>query len=29
VIVGVVWIVFFALWYLVGIPLGPGAPVRI
>ncbi|MDO9377272.1 MAG: AbgT family transporter [Nocardioidaceae bacterium] len=24
----VVWCTFFAVWYLLGIPLGPGAPVR-
>jgi aminobenzoyl-glutamate transport protein len=23
----IVWTLFFALWYLLGIPLGPGAPV--
>jgi aminobenzoyl-glutamate transport protein len=26
-IVLIVWIVFFVLWYLLGIPLGPGYPV--
>lgn len=24
----VVWVAFFALWYAVGLPLGPGVPVR-
>jgi aminobenzoyl-glutamate transport protein len=28
VVVGVVWTVFFVLWYLLGIPLGPGSPVH-
>jgi aminobenzoyl-glutamate transport protein len=28
-IVLVVWIVFFVLWYVLGIPLGPGYPVDI
>jgi p-aminobenzoyl-glutamate transporter AbgT len=28
VVVGVVWLVFFALWFLLGIPLGPGSPVH-
>jgi aminobenzoyl-glutamate transport protein len=27
-VVWVVWIAFFLLWYLLGIPLGPGAPIR-
>jgi hypothetical protein len=22
-----VWVLFFLAWYLVGLPLGPGAPV--
>jgi aminobenzoyl-glutamate transport protein len=22
------WSAFFALWYVIGIPLGPGVPVR-
>jgi aminobenzoyl-glutamate transport protein len=25
-IMTVVWIVFFILWYVLGIPMGPGAP---
>ncbi len=25
----VVWTAFFAAWYLIGIPLGPGSPVRL
>jgi para-aminobenzoyl-glutamate transporter family len=28
-IVATVWILFFVAWYLLGIPLGPGAPIRI
>jgi aminobenzoyl-glutamate transport protein len=28
VILSVVWILFFVAWYLIGIPLGPGAPVH-
>jgi aminobenzoyl-glutamate transport protein len=28
-IVLVVWIVFFVLWYVLGIPLGPGYPVEL
>jgi aminobenzoyl-glutamate transport protein len=28
-IVLVLWIVFFVIWYLVGIPLGPGYPVQL
>ena len=27
-IVTVVWVLFFVLWFVLGIPLGPGAPVR-
>ncbi len=26
--VGIVWTLFFIAWYLIGIPLGPGAPVH-
>ena len=22
------WVLFFVVWYLIGIPLGPGWPVR-
>jgi aminobenzoyl-glutamate transport protein len=29
VVVAVTWLVFFAVWYLLGIPLGPGAPVKL
>jgi aminobenzoyl-glutamate transport protein len=29
VVVLVSWIVFFVVWYLIGIPLGPGAPVHL
>jgi aminobenzoyl-glutamate transport protein len=25
----VAWIVFFVVWYLFGIPLGPGSPVKL
>nr|BFE68173.1 hypothetical protein GCM10020092_014740 [Actinoplanes digitatis] len=28
-IIAVVWTLFFVGWYLVGIPLGPGAPVEL
>jgi aminobenzoyl-glutamate transport protein len=28
-IVAVAWILFFVAWYLLGIPLGPGAPVEL
>jgi aminobenzoyl-glutamate transport protein len=28
-LVAATWIVFFVLWYVAGIPLGPGAPVKI
>ena len=27
VVVAVLWTAFFVLWYLIGIPLGPGWPV--
>jgi len=27
IIIAVVWTLFFAAWYLLGIPLGPGSPV--
>ena len=27
IVVAVLWIAFFVLWYLLGIPLGPGWPV--
>ncbi|MGH2548056.1 MAG: AbgT family transporter [Thermomicrobiales bacterium] len=23
----VLWIIFFVIWYLIGIPLGPGYPI--
>jgi aminobenzoyl-glutamate transport protein len=29
VVVLVTWIAFFVVWYLIGIPLGPGAPVHL
>ena len=28
-IVLVTWIIFFVIWYLLGIPLGPGYPVKL
>ncbi len=28
-VVAVAWVVFFVVWYLLGIPLGPGAPVHV
>jgi aminobenzoyl-glutamate transport protein len=28
VILSVLWTLFFVVWYLIGIPLGPGAPVH-
>ncbi len=28
-IILVVWIIFFVIWYLIGIPLGPGYPVKL
>lgn len=27
--VGIAWILFFVAWYLLGIPLGPGAPIKL
>ena len=29
VVVLVAWTLFFVLWYLVGIPWGPGSPVHL
>jgi aminobenzoyl-glutamate transport protein len=29
VVLSILWTVFFVVWYLIGIPLGPGAPVKI
>jgi len=29
VILSVAWTAFFVLWYLIGVPLGPGAPVHL
>jgi aminobenzoyl-glutamate transport protein len=29
VIVAVTWVAFFVVWYVLGIPLGPGAPVKL
>ncbi|MEV6969742.1 AbgT family transporter [Hamadaea sp. NPDC051192] len=28
-IISVAWLLFFVAWYLIGIPLGPGAPVQL
>jgi aminobenzoyl-glutamate transport protein len=28
VILSVMWTLFFVVWYLIGIPLGPGSPVH-
>lgn len=28
IVVAVAWVLFFVVWYLTGIPLGPGAPVK-
>ena len=28
-IIAVAWTLFFVAWYLLGIPLGPGAPVHL
>ncbi len=27
--VAITWLVFFAIWYTLGIPLGPGAPIKL
>jgi aminobenzoyl-glutamate transport protein len=29
VILSVAWTIFFVVWYLIGIPLGPGSPVKL
>jgi aminobenzoyl-glutamate transport protein len=29
VVLSILWTVFFVVWYLIGIPLGPGAPVKL
>ena len=29
IVLSIVWTLFFVVWYLIGIPLGPGAPVHI
>jgi aminobenzoyl-glutamate transport protein len=29
IVTAVVWLVFFAIWYVLGIPLGPGAPAKL
>jgi aminobenzoyl-glutamate transport protein len=29
VIVLVTWLVFFIVWYLLGIPMGPGYPTKL
>jgi aminobenzoyl-glutamate transport protein len=28
-IVAIAWIILFIVWYLLGIPLGPGYPVEV
>lgn len=28
VVLAIAWTLFFVVWYLAGIPLGPGSPVR-
>jgi aminobenzoyl-glutamate transport protein len=28
-IIAVTWTLFYVVWYLLGIPLGPGAPVQL
>jgi aminobenzoyl-glutamate transport protein len=28
IVLSILWILFFVVWYLIGIPLGPGAPVN-
>jgi aminobenzoyl-glutamate transport protein len=25
----ITWVVFFIVWYLIGLPLGPGYPVKL
>jgi aminobenzoyl-glutamate transport protein len=29
IVLSILWTVFFVVWYLIGIPLGPGAPVKV
>jgi aminobenzoyl-glutamate transport protein len=29
VILSIAWTLFFVVWYLIGIPLGPGSPVKL
>jgi aminobenzoyl-glutamate transport protein len=29
VVLSVVWTIFFVIWYLTAIPLGPGSPVHL
>jgi aminobenzoyl-glutamate transport protein len=29
VVVLITWVLFFVIWYVIGIPLGPGYPVEI
>jgi len=29
VILAVVWIILFVIWFLLGLPLGPGYPVAV
>jgi aminobenzoyl-glutamate transport protein len=29
VIVLITWLIFFVIWYLLGIPMGPGYPTKL
>jgi aminobenzoyl-glutamate transport protein len=29
IVLSILWTLFFVVWYLIGIPLGPGAPVKV
>jgi aminobenzoyl-glutamate transport protein len=29
IVITVTWVAFFVIWYAVGIPLGPGYPVKL
>ena len=29
VVIAITWTVFFVIWYLIGIPLGPGSPIEL
>ena len=28
-IIAIVWIILFVVWFLLGVPLGPGYPVQL